>query len=710
MTDQPRFGVALVGCGEISRPPVRPLGGVDDAQLRAVVDRDERRSRALAAELGGVPAFTDVHRMLAEVHPDVVHVLTPPDSHAPVAMAAMEAGAHALVEKPMALRTSDAEAMIGCAKRTGRVLGTCHNMLFTPGVQRARRLVADGAIGDVVHVATYWGMAPDKGAYAGAPGTHWAWRMRGGIFTNFLPHTISLLREFLGEDMETHDVVVTNRSDKPTTGTDILVVVAGPQRWGTMTVSMSDRPAMRFVDVYGTRGLLHVDLARETCVVLPQRRVPGMVGKVMFGFGRAWQTGAGTVKSTVMAASGRWRGNPGMTPLVGEFYAALRDRRTPPVTGADGHAVVDVMEQIWHRAGSALEPDASAVRDAPRSAVESLLAEDLAGRRVLVTGAGGFLGARLVGALHRCGADVAVIVRDRRRLAFDVEAVADVFAGDLHDAHVLKDAMHDADIVVHCAAATANAAGWDQHERDTVAATAAVCEAAASAHVDRLIHVSSVVVYGMASGLDGSMVDERMPVAPVTDPLAHYQRAKAEAERVALGFATDHHLPVVVLRPGILHGPGRPIRGGLVQLGRWWVGIGSRRNTLPFTHVDNTVDAILLAATVDAAPGGVFNIVDEPQRSIADLLRSAATGDRPRFVAVPVWVAHALASYAERRAAQKGRSRAPRLSHFAVRSATRDIRYDTAAAVRVLGWRGQRQVETRVGPEEKPGAVKEETP
>jgi nucleoside-diphosphate-sugar epimerase len=306
-----------------------------------------------------------------------------------------------------------------------------------------------------------------------------------------------------------------------------------------------------------------------------------------------------------------------------------------------------------------------------------------------VTGATGFLGSNLARALHRCGAEVAVLVRDPNRLPFDIEAFAEVIKGDLGDSHAVREALRQADAVFHCAATTSNKAEWEQHYEDTVMGTATICEAAAAESVDRLVHVSSVAVYGMNESQDGRLIGENTPLAQVDDPWDKYSRAKVEAEEVVRRYEREEGLRASIVRPGILYGPARPVRGGVIRLGTWLVTIGSARNALPYTYVGNAVDALLLTALSDGARGEAFNIVDDPQQGAAAFLSSLDAEASVRIIPFPARLAMFLARAAERRAAASPAAGAPKLTVAAVRGATRDIRYATDKARDVLGWRSE---------------------
>jgi nucleoside-diphosphate-sugar epimerase len=250
--------------------------------------------------------------------------------------------------------------------------------------------------------------------------------------------------------------------------------------------------------------------------------------------------------------------------------------------------------------------------------------------------------------------------------------------------------MQGVAVVFHCAATTTNNVPWQVHEETNVLGTKAVFEEARKAGVRRVIHTSSVIVYGLDAPR-GGVVGEWTALPEKIDRWAHYLRAKLEAEKLAFELHRRADLPVTVLRLGILYGPGgaRSIGKGLAQFGPIRLSIGSGRNVLPYTHVDNAVDALLLAAITPAAVGQAYNIVDEPQVTVRDAIAysTAANGERLLLVPVPPVLLAGAARLLELKQDLAGSQVPPRLSRFVVRSACRNIRYDTAKGRRELGWR-----------------------
>src|SRR5207237_1313726 len=122
-------------------------------------------------------AHTNADALIENERPDVVHVLTPPASHARIAIQAARAGCHVLVEKPFALSVDEADAMLAAAHDNSITLVPNHNYLLKPSVLKARRMIAEGTIGEVVFVDSYYGLSAEPASFAGTGGAHWSYRL-----------------------------------------------------------------------------------------------------------------------------------------------------------------------------------------------------------------------------------------------------------------------------------------------------------------------------------------------------------------------------------------------------------------------------------------------------------------------------------------------------------------------------------------------------
>lgn len=141
---------AIVGCGGMARWHARAMRTLDNYQIAACCDLDERAAGELAEEVGVAAIYADYDDMLARERPDVVTIVTPNDSHADLTIRAAEAGARGVYcEKPMATCLAEGQAMVAACRRHGTALAVNHQRRMSPPVVKMRELIADGALGEV---------------------------------------------------------------------------------------------------------------------------------------------------------------------------------------------------------------------------------------------------------------------------------------------------------------------------------------------------------------------------------------------------------------------------------------------------------------------------------------------------------------------------------------------------------------------------------
>jgi nucleoside-diphosphate-sugar epimerase len=302
--------------------------------------------------------------------------------------------------------------------------------------------------------------------------------------------------------------------------------------------------------------------------------------------------------------------------------------------------------------------------------------QDSTGGRVLVTGAGGFIGAALSAALRANGSEVVGVDR--------VAVPADgVVQGDTTAPAPWEHLLDGVDVVVHTAAVVSNAVDLDEQWRVNVLGTRRVIEAAARHGVRRVVHLSSVRAFSDNDFPDG--VTEDRPVRPDGNP---YVDTKIASEHVVLQAHAAGEVDVVVVRPGDVYGPGsqpwvlKPlalIRSGQFLLPAMGKGIHSP------VYIDDLVAGLLLAASHPDAPGQVFTIAGPRAVPCTEyfghLVRFA--GRRGPWVA-PTPVAVALAATLDR--ANRLRRRRSEVNAVSVRYLARAGTYSSDKARRVLGY------------------------
>lgn len=231
---------------------------------------------------------------------------------------------------------------------------------------------------------------------------------------------------------------------------------------------------------------------------------------------------------------------------------------------------------------------------------------DLSGKRVFVTGGTGFIGGRLVERLVlECNARVRVLVRNFARASRIARFPVDMVHGDVTEPGDVEEAVSECDIVFHCA--------WEIQESESmerrvnVQGTRNVLEAALHAGVKRVVHLSTVLVYGATA--DGDL-DETTPC----DPDNAYAKSNLETEKIALSYTEGFGLPVVVLQPTIVYGPfGRAWTVGVLKQlkkGRTIL-VNGGDGLCNAVYIDDMVSAILLGAMKDKAVGEIFLISGE---------------------------------------------------------------------------------------------------
>ncbi|GIO88138.1 oxidoreductase [Paenibacillus faecis] len=182
------YRVGIVGCGGIANGKHLPsLSKLANVELAAFCDIVPERAEEAAAKYGidGAKVYADYREMLKEEKLDIVHVLTPNDSHAEISIAALEAGNHVMCEKPMAKSAADARKMVEAAKRTGKKLTIGYNNRFRPDSLHLKKLCEEGKLGHIYYAKAHairrravptWGVFLDEEKQGGGPlidiGTH----------------------------------------------------------------------------------------------------------------------------------------------------------------------------------------------------------------------------------------------------------------------------------------------------------------------------------------------------------------------------------------------------------------------------------------------------------------------------------------------------------------------------------------------------------
>jgi predicted dehydrogenase len=250
-----KLKTALAGCGKVGHLHAAALKNLPESEFVAVCSRSPEKARAFA-EKYGVAAFTNVPEMIAKAGVQALCVCTPHPQHAASAIAAAQAGVHALVEKPLASSLEDCDAMLAAARANHTTIGTVCQRRFYPPCQRIHQAIQSGALGaPILGTATIFGWR-DEAYYRSDP---WrgSWRQEGGgVLVNQAPHQLDLLLWYMGEAEEVFGYWANlNHPFIEVDDTAVAVVRFKNGALGNIVVSNSQNPALNArVSVHGANG------------------------------------------------------------------------------------------------------------------------------------------------------------------------------------------------------------------------------------------------------------------------------------------------------------------------------------------------------------------------------------------------------------------------------------------------------------------------
>jgi len=161
-----------------------------DGAVVAFAGRDVQAMKETAEKCGVPRTYTDWRAMIADPEVELVHIVTPPDKHAEMAIAALQAGKHVLIEKPIAVTDEEANAILAAAEKSGRVAGINYVMRYDPLYQHVVQIAREGWLGELTHVG-FENYASDEGL----DNDHWFWNgdQSGGIFVEHGVHFFDII-------------------------------------------------------------------------------------------------------------------------------------------------------------------------------------------------------------------------------------------------------------------------------------------------------------------------------------------------------------------------------------------------------------------------------------------------------------------------------------------------------------------------------------
>lgn len=306
----------------------------------------------------------------------------------------------------------------------------------------------------------------------------------------------------------------------------------------------------------------------------------------------------------------------------------------------------------------------------------------------VVTGASGLLGRHLVRQLASQGWSVKAVVRDTSDRSTFESLDVEFHVCDLSHGKLDPDVFRGADVVIHAAAAVTDWAPWTYFVANTIDATRRVCDTMIGAGCRRLVHISTVGVYGRPRTTEPLREDRPHSSIGRWD---YYTNSKIEAEKIVWSRQDEHLLDVSVVRPAMLYGRGdRGLIGRVVPLlrQRKIVLLGNPQTTLPLVNVQDVAEATIRAATSKAAIGEAFNVVNPEKVTQFDFFNTIAAlvGAPPVQRRVPYRWAYAAGLASEIVAHARKSERPPMITRYRVSLFGHPRIYSTDKIQSQLGW------------------------
>jgi len=329
--------IGIIGTGGIADAHIEGYRAFPETcEIVALADvvPGKAHDKALAFGLTEVAAFDDPHAMLAEARLDIVSIATPPSTHAALAVAALDAGIHVLVEKPMAPSLEECDAMLAAQRRSGRMLSVVAQNRFRDDLATLKDVVDSGMLGSISHIRV------DSAWWRGLPYYDLWWRGTwekegGGCTLNHAIHHIDLLLWLLGSPTEI-TAMLANAQHENAEVEDLSVALFRYDRGlAQLTSSVVHHGQEQAIVIQGA----HARVSQPFSVVAERSRPDG--------FPEPGGDPDAVSRIDALVAARTPLAHLGHEGQIGDLLAAVREGRAPVSTGQDGRNAVEVVTAIY---------------------------------------------------------------------------------------------------------------------------------------------------------------------------------------------------------------------------------------------------------------------------------------------------------------------------------------------------------------------------
>lgn len=282
-----KVNVGIIGCGAIVQRAYLPgfsqpdselsaramrghmHNGCEDSSIVALADVNEKLAQNLAKEYQVPKVFKDWEELINEEDIDAVCVATPNYLHAEMTLAALNAGKHVLVEKPMALQLDDLDKMIQASERQKVILMVNHSFRFSPIYEKAKEIIDSGLIGEIYSIRGRFGYAGPE-HWTGSPSTWFLDKSMagGGALFDAGIHAVDLIRYLVGKEVnQVAGLMSTLQKEIDAEDNAICIFSFQDGSLGTIEASWTTRPGEIITQIYGSEGNMSVDMSEGSASI-----------------------------------------------------------------------------------------------------------------------------------------------------------------------------------------------------------------------------------------------------------------------------------------------------------------------------------------------------------------------------------------------------------------------------------------------------------
>jgi UDP-N-acetylglucosamine 3-dehydrogenase len=335
--------VGLIGSGFIAKQKHLPAWkkSAGKAEVVALCDPNTAQAESLAQEYSIPKVYSDFQEMISQERLDAVDICTPPRTHADLAVRSLQAGANALIEKPMAVSTAECDRIIAAARESNRKICVAHSDLFYPSFLKARELVGMGAIGEFRGMRIFLSTPVD---YITSKSDHWAHKLAGGVIGETGPHVIYMTLAFINPIVGVHLEARKQLSQFPWSPyEDYRIELAGKDATCSVVLTYATNQWAVQLDLWGSDGHMKFDLETQS-LVLHGRPDLNPITLGLSAVKEAGQMLGGMVGTTLKYMTGRFENTH--ERLVKDFVESIRNGGATPVPPEEGREAVRVMDLL----------------------------------------------------------------------------------------------------------------------------------------------------------------------------------------------------------------------------------------------------------------------------------------------------------------------------------------------------------------------------